>query len=300
MAFVPHDRVMLFVLVVGLLAALLCAPAPAQPPTSPDESSPAPGLTLFRNWRPLVLASADAPAPPAAAPCPAPAPTCPPVVAPAPCRRRSEIALYGWLSGIHADVGARGVEATVDASISDVLHHFKGGGSAHYESGGSTTVVLDVLYAKLGGTVGRPEGPLDFTVKQWLVEAGVTLGRMGTEQKYAEWLLGGRYFSISTSLSFSPQNVSGSGSKSWAEPFVGGRYGTALSDKWRLTLTGNVGGFGIGSDLTWEAVATFRYALNPTTDLGIGYRYLNINYDKSNFEFDGTMAGPVIGVAWAF
>ncbi len=249
----------------------------AEPPASIASSAPAP-ITVTS-----MPAAAD------------PAPPCPPGAA---IEKRPLITVYAWLPAISATIGVDDIEASVDASISDVLHHFKGGGAAHYESGGRTNVVLDVLYAKLEGTKNTPDTSIDFTVKQWLVEAGVTLGRTGTANQFGEGLIGGRYFSISNDISLSPQAVTASDTKAWAEPFVGGRYGTVLSPKWFLLLTGDVGGFGVGSHLTWEGAAEFRYSLSPTTELELGYRYLHIDYDKSGFEFTGSLAGPLIGVSW--
>jgi hypothetical protein len=38
--------------------------------------------------------------------------------------------------------------------------------------------------------------------------------------------------------------------------------------------------------------------LGLTESLEVGYRYLHIDYDKSDFEFVGSLAGPLIGVSW--
>ena len=80
--------------------------------------------------------------------------------------------------------------------------------------------------------------------------------------------MGGRYFSVTSDLSLSPENISPSVSKELGRAVRGGRYGATLSDKWRMRLTGNVGGFGIGSHLTWKATAVFWYPLDQTTYLG--------------------------------
>ena len=163
---------------------------------------------------------------------------------------------------------------------------------AHYESGGNVNFLLDAMYAKLGTTVERPLTSVDFTLKQWLVEAGATFGRTGNQCHFAEWLVGGRYFSFDSTLSLSPQNRTLSGSRSWSEPFVGGRYGTKLSDRWGMLVNGNVGGFGAGSRRTWEGVLRFDYQLNADTAVAIGARYLNIDYDRNNFKFEGTFFRP--------
>jgi hypothetical protein len=282
---------------------LAAAPLMATPAAEDASNAPVVATAGTLDAGPLLIAAApsaagtaiSATALPTAAAASDPPVACPPGAV---GEQQPFIALYGWVPAISATAGVDDFESSVHASISDVLHHFKGGGAAHYESGGRTNVVLDVIYAKLGGTNNTPDTSIDWTVKQWLVEAGVTLGRTGTDRQFGEGLVGGRYFSLSTDLSLSPQAVSASDTKAWAEPLVGGRYGVVLSPKWFLLVAGDVGGFGVGSHLTWEGVASFRYHLSQTVDLGLGYRYMHIDYDKSNFKFVGSMSGPLIGIGW--
>ncbi len=234
------------------------------------------------------------------APCPVPvAVSCPPAGPPATCDRPGLIALYGWLPGIDGTVGIGNFGTTISESITDVLHKFKGGGMVHYESGGRTNVLLDVMYAKLGETIDRPITSLDFTVKQWLVEGGVTFGRTGTSCRWGEWLVGARYFSLDNNIAVTrPLSLTRSASISWVEGFGGYRYGTALSDRWNIVVSGNVGGFSAGAHPSWEGVVRFDRQLNCDTILGVGARYLNIDYDKDNLEFAATYFGPFIGVGW--
>ncbi len=145
---------------------------------------------------------------------------------------------------------------------------------AHYESGGKTNFILDVMYSKLGTTVERPLTDIDVNVKQWLVEGGVSFGRTGTACSYGEWLLGARYFSLSNSLTLNPPGVTASDSISWVEGFGGYRYGTSLADRWNMVASANVGGFSAGVRPTWEGVLRFDYQLNGGTFLGVGARYL--------------------------
>jgi hypothetical protein len=284
---------------------MLLAAAPLMATAESDASgAPVEAAAATFDAGPLLIAAAI-PAPAAgttitatAMPATAAAPD-PPAVCPPGSMRGPELDLYAWLTAIHATVGVDGLESSVDLSISDVLDMLKSGAMLHYESGGPTSFLLDVLYAKLGKTEERELTTVDFDVKQWLVEAGALFGGGGDARGYAQWLAGGRYVSFDNSLSLNPPGVTASASKSWAEPFVGGRYGAALSDRWWARVTGNVGGFGVGSKFTWEAAAVFGYQMTPKIALGLGYRYININYDKSGFKFDGSLGGPLIGFGFA-
>jgi len=45
------------------------------------------------------------------------------------------------------------------------------------------------------------------------------------------------------------------GSESWVDPLIGSRIGLGLTDRWTIGGEANVGGFGVGSDFTWNAQA---------------------------------------------
>jgi len=65
-----------------------------------------------------------------------------------------------------------------------------------------------------------------------------------------------------------------------------------------------VGGFGVGSEFTWNLVGTLQYHLSRTVSLGVGYRALDIDYEQgsgaSRFKFDVLMHGPVPGAVFHF
>jgi AhpD family alkylhydroperoxidase len=69
-------------------------------------------------------------------------------------------------------------------------------------------------------------------------------------------------------------------------------------------VRGDVGGFGIGSDLTWNLVGTFQYYLSRAVSLDVGYRAFDIDYDQGSgatlFKFDVLMHGPRLGVVFRF
>ena len=92
-------------------------------------------------------------------------------------------------------------------------------------------------------------------------------------------------------------------SESWVEPLVGARIGLDLTDRFAIAGEANVGGFGVGSDLAWNAQAFLGYRtilFGRQTTFAIGYRALHQDYDHNDFEWDVTMHGPVIGTAVRF
>ena len=76
-----------------------------------------------------------------------------------------------------------------------------------------------------------------------------------------------------------------------------------LAERWAIGGEANVGGFGVGSDFTWNAQAYLGYrttVFGRQTTFLFGYRALYQDYHHHNFEWDVTMHGPVIGTAVRF
>ena len=89
----------------------------------------------------------------------------------------------------------------------------------------------------------------------------------------------------------------------WVEPFVGLNAGTRLNDHWVISLRGDVGGFGAGSDFAWHSmcVLAFTFDMGDAVSAGyLGYRAISQDYDQGGFEWDVLAHGPMIGVAIKF
>jgi hypothetical protein len=88
--------------------------------------------------------------------------------------------------------------------------------------------------------------------------------------------------------------------RTWTDPIVGARVETDLSD--RVTLAGlvDVGGFGVGSDLQWEALAEVSWSMTDRIALVAGYRYLKLDFDDDGLVLDMTMSGPFLAVTFGF
>lgn len=90
------------------------------------------------------------------------------------------------------------------------------------------------------------------------------------------------------------------GNKDWVDPYVGVRVQHPLSDRWALTGYADVGGFGAGSDLTWQAAVGASYRISDRMNLKFGYRYLYVDYDKNGYVFEMTQDGLYVGLGIRF
>jgi hypothetical protein len=64
-------------------------------------------------------------------------------------------------------------------------------------------------------------------------------------------------------------------------------------------LRTDVGGFGVGSDLTWQTILGVGWGFTESGQLDLGWRFLDVDYD-GNFAFDAQYSGPMLGLIWTF
>lgn len=81
---------------------------------------------------------------------------------------------------------------------------------------------------------------------------------------------------------------------------IGFRASIPISEKLTGVVLGDIGGFGVSSELTWQAYLGVNYQLSDSTDLKIGWRHLEIDYDRSDFKADLEMDGLTVGVGISF
>jgi hypothetical protein len=102
--------------------------------------------------------------------------------------------------------------------------------------------------------------------------------------------------------------IAKSGSVDWVDPFVGARLRQQLAPGQAIELRGDVGGFGVGSQFSWQAIATYNSPLceihGIPVDGYVGFRALSADFSqgsgRSRFEWDNVIYGPVIGATMRF
>lgn len=86
----------------------------------------------------------------------------------------------------------------------------------------------------------------------------------------------------------------------WMDPYVGVRAQYNLDASWYLAAKGDVGGFSIGSDLTWQASGAlgWRFARNAYAELG--YRAVAVDYQDGGFTYDVVTHGTELTLGMSF
>jgi opacity protein-like surface antigen len=218
---------------------------------------------------------------------------------------------YLWGASMSGTTAVGPVSADVDVSFGTILENLKIGGMVSYRGENDRwAVLLDAIYMDLEADKSSTAGPvhIDTTVaiQQTALEADV--GYRLTERTLA--FVGLRYNDIQADLDLvrtgpgAGGNRSADTGESWVDPVIGVIAEIPFNDSWSMGLRGDVGGFGIGSDMAWQAMVTVRWQLKETMHLIGGYRYIDMDYengsDASLFEYDMALSGPSIGVAFIF
>lgn len=216
-----------------------------------------------------------------------------------------EIAPYLWGAGMDGTTGVGGIEAEADVGFDDILDNLETGFMGVYRaSNGKRSVTLDAVYMGLGnvarGSGGLVKAEIDMDQAAIEVDAGYEVA------EHLTVFAGLRYNDITVDVKRTgPLGVvQRDGSESWVDPVIGAHYAIPFADTWSLTLRGDIGGFGVGSDFAWQGVWTLRWQASPRTGVLAAYRYIDMDYEdgqgSNRFLYDMAIHGPALGVVFTF
>ena len=94
--------------------------------------------------------------------------------------------------------------------------------------------------------------------------------------------------------------TSASGKREWFDPIIGARWQWNFREHWFLAAKGDIGGFGVGSDFTWNTQATVGYQFTSYFSTELGYRYFDTDYRDGDFSYDVAEHGVFLGFNFTF
>jgi opacity protein-like surface antigen len=214
------------------------------------------------------------------------------------------VSLYGWFPAMEVDATIDGPHGSVTSEVST-----------------SATEILEALNFGVFGTAEARRGRLGLFGDVFFTDLGVSeTGPLGVRQSVANdlfmftgaaaWRLwesggtfvdaygGGRVVSLDSTVSVGARSASKS--TTYVDPIIGLRAGYAATERVTLSASANIGGFGAGSDFTWEAYAGANYAFTERVSAELGYRYLSIDYEDDGNEINMQMFGPFTALVVKF
>lgn len=92
----------------------------------------------------------------------------------------------------------------------------------------------------------------------------------------------------------------GSADEWWFDPIIGLRGQINLTRWLFIAAQGDVGGFGAGSQIAWNAQATIGFNITRNLFAEFGYRYMYVDYQNGGFLYDMNSFGLYSGVGVRF
>jgi hypothetical protein len=252
---------------------------------------------------------------------------------------------YGWVPGLNGHITVKGRTTDIDIDPIGVLEDIDGVPFMGYVEArnGPLSFYGDVVYAPLsvGGSATRSfnraslDATLGVRIRETIIEGGATYemakwwwssgGRAGdapTSYTAIDVLAGARYWREDAAINLgltATLDVSGlvlsrgraiarEGNVDWGDPLVGMRLRHQFAPGQELVLRGDVGGFDVGSQFSWNVLAAYSFEMGVYHGLTfsgvLGYRALSVDYEKGSaanrFEFDLVQHGPVLGLTVRF
>jgi hypothetical protein len=214
---------------------------------------------------------------------------------------------------IDAEGTLAGRDFDVNASLSDIIDKTDTtlyGGELEYGRG-KWFINLAGFYQKseadkgdatLGATATFKETAFNPMVGYRVYERSLQGGRTLS----ADVMAGIYYVKVETDIDVydsSLGNFSHSGDFDFTDPMIGARGYLGLTEKLGLVASGQIGGFGVGSELNYTTAANLIYNFNDWFALSGGYKYWYFKYEDSGAPLSlikQTLHGPVIGVQFKY
>jgi hypothetical protein len=199
--------------------------------------------------------------------------------------------------------------APVDQDPQDIFEKLQAGAMLYAEAHNDRWAISsDLLYMKLEG---------DVTPNRLVSAGGAEVSQLGWELALLRRLspsielgVAATYNEIDADLHLTVNTLGGPVARNagltedWIDPTLVARATIPLSDNWFLQGRGNIGGFDVGSELTWQAQVDVGYRVSDLLLLTLGYRVIDIDYDngsgRDRFVYDMRIFGPVLRLGFNF
>lgn len=216
----------------------------------------------------------------------------------------NSMVLYLLAPTIDGTVGVGPVDPDIEIDPSTVLDTLDGGFlGAWVVENGQWGFFLDIVYMDLSADfkLAGERIPGELGNKQLIVG----LNGLYSLTDKLQLMAGALYTDVSMKLSLDgpvqPRRLNSG--DSWADPTIGLRFATPISERWSFGGFGQIGG-GVNADLVWQLTGSFSFQMSPRSSLVLGYRYMDFDYESGKgsdrFKFDVVQHGPALGFRFDF
>ncbi len=209
---------------------------------------------------------------------------------------------YLWGVSIDGDVTSGTSTVPVEVPFSDLVDNLESAFIVHFEGMHKSNwgFIVDINYLDISND------NVDLSGQKANVDFDATLGELSgfyriKDSDHAYDLIAGfRYTKLANKITDPAGPTLADASESWTDPIIGVRWMWDFAEQWKLVARGDIGGFGVGSDFSWQALALVDWQPFKYVSFLGGYRAIYQDYKEGSgpdlFRFDATMHGPIIGV----
>jgi len=219
--------------------------------------------------------------------------------------------VYLLMPNISGETGVGNLlSVPIDANPGDIFSKLKIGGMLYLEARNKRwAITSDLVFMNLNEevTTGKLFESGEVTGKQLIWEAAGLYRILPFLEVGAGTRLNNVQVAIDARRNAFPAGtteVTGEASKTWVDPILITRLTTDIHDKWLFQFRGDLGGFGVGSDFTWQLQGYAGYRFSKLFQVTAGYRIISIDYDKGagkdRFVFNVDEFGPVVNFGFNF
>ena len=214
------------------------------------------------------------------------------------------IPIYLWFSGLQGNVGAGGYVAPVNASFSDVIKNLNIGVMTALDLRRKRIgLFTDIIFMSLSSDqkttpVGNTYIGFNANAKELIVDPEIYFRVIDSPKGSIDAIGGGRFWRLDNSLDlFPPTGTTATvgQTQNWVDPVLGARARLNLPKGFFVNMKGDAGGFGVGSQETYQIYGGAGKEFKKMFAAFLGYRYLYVDYTNTGFVYNVHMSGMLIG-----
>ncbi|MFZ9936010.1 MAG: outer membrane protein [Luteolibacter sp.] len=219
---------------------------------------------------------------------------------------RVSTSMYVWTTRLDGDMTFKGKTVPVDVPFDKIFDNLKFTFMGLVEVGkGRWSFMSDLFYARLEPSVSTARADFDSQIEQFIGNFAVFYNVVETPTTRFDAYGGARVNWMETDVKVRGKvlgfvNFDESADKTWIDPIVGFRVHHDFNDKWFVRALADIGGFGVSSDLTWQAMASLGYRITDHASVGLGYRAIDTDYTSGGTTYDVTSHGLLLGLEYRF
>jgi len=227
---------------------------------------------------------------------------------------RFTIAPYFWTVNIGGESYIGKTKVPVDIGFGDIADNLKMAGNLYLkaikEKWGYAVDFSYLNFAEKNKSLENISVPTsaDYDMRMIIVEAQVIYNVYEQTNGAFQALGGLRYNMQDLELNNTEMqsNIDGKYDQSWIDPFIGVLARYNFSNNMFSNIRLDLGGFGIGSIITFNTNLLLGYMISKHVNIGLGYKYQYLIYDDGEkessdyYKYSANQSGLVLGIGFHF